>query len=130
MPIYEFNCDDCHEIVNIFFRSFADVETKEAACPHCQGTNLERVLSQVTVVHSGKSDQGGSQTTVNSTSQGRSHQEDSQSLAQTMRRASQKGGQDFGGEFNEVARRLERGEKSSSIEKSLRKRAGQDGQVH
>ena len=30
MPIYEYGCYDCRKRVSVFFRSFSEVETKEA----------------------------------------------------------------------------------------------------
>jgi hypothetical protein len=40
------------------------------------------------------------------------------------------GGRDMGNEFNEVAARLEKGESPKTVEKSLRKRAGQKRGTH
>ena len=53
-----------------------------------------------------------------------------QSLAQTMRSMKGKSGQNYGRQYNEVVNRLEKGENPDSIERSLRKRSGEDGQVH
>ena len=55
MPIYEYGCYDCRKRVNVFFRSFSDVETKEAACPRCGGSNLKRLISKVAFVRSEES---------------------------------------------------------------------------
>jgi putative FmdB family regulatory protein len=130
MPIYEYNCFDCQQIVNILFRRFADADTQEVVCPHCQGTHLERVISKVTVISSGQTGDANSPSRqpLNQQSPG---QEDPRSLARSMREAGRKAGQDLGREFNEVSRRLEKGESTASIEKSLRKRPGQNtSQTH
>jgi putative FmdB family regulatory protein len=124
MPIYEYICDDCQEQVNLFFRSFAEVETKPAVCPLCGGSNLERVISRVAVVHTA----GGQASQAGSGSLGASDQNDPKALARSWREASR--GQDLGKEFNEVGSRLEAGERPESIEKSLRKRFGQKPEVH
>jgi len=103
--------------VEIFFRTMSELETKEPVCPECQGSHLERLISNVAVVQSGQPETTGqTATTV---------KDDSRTLAQTMRQASQAAGQDLGRDFNEVAKRLERGEKATSVEKSLRKRVGE-----
>lgn len=124
MPLYEYLCHDCQEQVSLFFRSFAEVETKPAVCPECSGGSLERIISKVAVVQAGKGEQAG---VVNS-SQTAMDTSDPKALARSMREAGQ--GQDFGREFKEVATRLEAGEKPAAIEKSLRKRAGQSTQTH
>jgi len=125
MPLYEYLCDDCQEQVSLFFRSFAEVETKPAVCPQCGGGSLERIISQVAVVQAGKGVQVGA---VSPSSQPAADTSDPKTLARSMREAGQ--GQDFGREFKEVATRLEAGEKPATIEKSLRKRAGQSTQTH
>ncbi|HXV98892.1 MAG TPA: FmdB family zinc ribbon protein [Anaerolineae bacterium] len=125
MPIYEYFCDNCQEQVNLFFRSFAEVETKEIVCPTCGGTNLSRSISKVAVVRAQSGSQG---TQAASGSLSNTDTSDPQALARSMRQAGQ--GKDFGAEFKEVAGRLEAGEKPASVEKSLRRRAGQNSQAH
>jgi putative FmdB family regulatory protein len=125
MPIYEYFCDNCQEHVNLFFRSFAEVETKEIVCPSCGGTNFSRSISKVAVVRAQTGSQG---TQAASGSLSNSDKSDPQALARSMRQAGQ--GKDFGAEFKEVAGRLEAGEKPASVEKSLRRRSGQNSQAH
>lgn len=128
MPIYEYECYDCNAQVEIFFRSFTDLDTKEVICPNCEGTRLKRRISKVAVVNAAQAGSAG-QSAATST-QTSSDKDDPKTLAQKMRHASQTAKQDMGREFNEVAGRLERGEKASSIEKSLRKRAGEKTGPH
>ncbi|MBE7551162.1 MAG: zinc ribbon domain-containing protein [Anaerolineales bacterium] len=125
MPIYEYYCDDCEERVRLFFRSFAEVDTKPVICPQCGESHLARVISKVAIVQTESRGQG---SLSSSGSQPAADQSDPKSLARSMREASQ--GQDFGREFKEVATRLESGEKPASIEKSLRQRSGQDSETH
>lgn len=54
MPIYEFRCRDCEKTFETV-QSVAQHETTSARCPHCQGTNVERIMSQVYAVTSKKS---------------------------------------------------------------------------
>jgi putative FmdB family regulatory protein len=121
MPIYEYICRDCRSRVEIFFRTMAELETKEPVCPGCQGSNLERLISNVAVVHSRQPETTG----PTPSPQAAPVEADSRALARTMRQAGQTAGQDLGRDFNEVAKRLERGEKATSVEKSLRKRVGE-----
>ena len=44
MPIYEFRCLKCNEIVELLFRS-AD-EAREIKCTHCGCEELEKVMSR------------------------------------------------------------------------------------
>ncbi|MCK9487449.1 MAG: zinc ribbon domain-containing protein [Dehalococcoidia bacterium] len=45
MPIYEYRCEACGRISNVFVRS---VRAKVAAtCEHCGGTDLKRLMSRV-----------------------------------------------------------------------------------
>jgi len=48
MPIYEYVCDDCRRVASLFFRSYSQVT--EAACPHCSGSNLRRLVSKVIIL--------------------------------------------------------------------------------
>jgi putative FmdB family regulatory protein len=44
MPIYDFKCADCGEEFEAFIRG-----TDTAACPSCQGSNLEQLISMFAV---------------------------------------------------------------------------------
>lgn len=54
MPIYEFRCRDCQKTFEMV-QSVAEHEKASARCPHCNGTNVDRVLSRVYAVTSKKS---------------------------------------------------------------------------
>lgn len=127
MPIYEYDCFDCNEQVEIFFRSFSDLQTKKAICPICEGTNLERQISQVSVINTTKR---ATQATAPASTLPTNVEPDSKALAQTMRQSIQAAGQDLGADFKEVANRLEKGETATSVEKSLRKRVGESIEIH
>ena len=116
MPIYEYGCYDCRKRVNVFFRSFADVETKEAACPRCGGANLKRLISKVAVV---RSEESRLENLADPGSLAGLDENDPKSMARWMRKMSSELGEDLGGEFDEVIDRLEAGEDPESIEKSM-----------
>ncbi|MCA8997974.1 MAG: zinc ribbon domain-containing protein [Planctomycetaceae bacterium] len=41
MPIFEYRCETCQSIVEIFLRS----KEERPVCPACQGKNLEKLMS-------------------------------------------------------------------------------------
>lgn len=127
MPIYEYYCQDCQNQFDLFFKSFTETESAEAVCPNCSGVNVNRLISNISVLASGKS---GSRSATAASSPPQKSAESSKELASIMRQAQDKAGQSLGNEFKEVASRLERGEKANSVEKTLRKRSGQDKQIH
>ena len=116
MPIYEYGCYDCRKRVNIFFRSFSEVETRPAICPRCRGTNLKRLISKVAVVRSEESRLDSLADPGNLTGL---DENDPKSVARWMRKMGQELGEDLGPEFDETIDRLEAGEDPESIEQSM-----------
>ena len=116
MPIYEYGCYDCRKRVNVFFRSFSDVETQEAVCPRCGGTNLKRLVSKVAVV---RSEESRLENLADPSSLAGLDENDPKSIARWMRKMGSEMGEDLGDEFDEVVDRLEAGEDPESIEKSM-----------
>lgn len=116
MPIYEYGCYDCRKRVHIFFRSFADVETRQAVCPRCGGIRLKRLVSKVAVV---RSEESRLESLADPTHLAGLDENDPRSMARWMRKMSSEVGEDLGDEFNEVVDRLEAGEDPESIEKSM-----------
>ena len=43
MPIYEYKCQSCGRVSELFAHSFND--SKDPRCPHCGGHSLDRLLS-------------------------------------------------------------------------------------
>jgi len=124
MPIYEYGCYDCRKRVNVFFRSFSEVETKQAACPRCGGTNLKRLISKVAVI---RSEESRLESLADPGSLGGLDENDPKSIGRWMRKMSSEMGEDLGSEFNEVVDRLEAGEDPDSIEKSMPELGGMGG---
>lgn len=124
MPIYEYGCYDCRKRVNIFFRSFAEVETKQAICPRCSGTNLKRLISKVAVV---RSEESRLENLADPGSLAGLDENDPKSMARWMRKMSREMGEDLGSEFNEVVDRLEAGEDPESIEQAMPELGGAAG---
>ncbi|HEX9369614.1 MAG TPA: zinc ribbon domain-containing protein [Roseiflexaceae bacterium] len=118
MPIYEYCCQTCQKELSLWFSSVAQAEAAVPVCTECGGENLRRLISSFGVARASGAAAMAEGARGNA----------SQSLAQTMREAG--AGRDLGKDFQEVATRLEKGESATAIEASLRKRVGEDMQVH
>jgi putative FmdB family regulatory protein len=116
MPIYEYGCYDCRKRVNIFFRSFSEVETKQAICPRCGGTQLKRLVSKVAVL---RSEESRLENMADPSHLAGLDENDPKSIARWMRKMSSEMGEELGSEFDEVVDRLEAGEDPESIENSM-----------
>ena len=124
MPIYEYGCYDCRKRVNVFFRSFSEVETKTAACPRCGGTHLKRLISKVAFV---RSEESRLENLADPGSLAGLDENDPKSIARWMRKMSSEIGEDLGGEFDEVVDRLEAGEDPEAIEETMPELGGAGG---
>lgn len=122
MPIYEYDCQDCKKTVSIFFLTISEAENEQAVCPECGQSGLKRVLSSTSLIRA--------RVEPKKTNSPKVAENDSKSLAETMKKESRRSGRDYGDDFREVAHRLEKGEKADSIEKSLRARVGEKMQAH
>ena len=49
MPAYDFRCKDCEQRFTLFYKTYADYDTAEPACPECGSTNLARLISGVAI---------------------------------------------------------------------------------
>lgn len=126
MPIYEYRCHNCKRRVSIFWRSFGELESENAAphCPRCGGANLTRLISRVAVVRS--EDSRLDDLTDSSMLDGLD-EDDPKSIARWMRRMSREAGEDLGPEFDEVVDRLETGQSPEEIEESMPDLGGDAG---
>ncbi len=124
MPIYEYGCYDCRKRVNIFFRTFSEVETKTPVCPRCQGKNLKRLVSRVAVV---RSEESRLESLADPSKLAGLDENDPKSMGRWMRKMGNELGEELGSEFNEVVGRLEAGEDPESIEKSMPDLGGSGG---
>ena len=41
MPLYEYSCESCHEVVEVLVRN----QEQQLECPDCGGEKLERLIS-------------------------------------------------------------------------------------
>ena len=52
MPIYEYQCRECHQKARKFWRSFAAVDDASLQCPRCGAHGFQRLVSRVAVLRS------------------------------------------------------------------------------
>lgn len=114
MPTYEYRCNECQEIFELFM-TFKEFDQKQVQCPHCQSSEVDRVIGSVRVAQSSQShleDLADPEKLANM-------EDDPKALGKMMRQMSDEVGEDMGPEFDEVVDRLERGQSPEEIEKDL-----------
>lgn len=116
MPIYEYQCHDCHRRVSLLWRSFADAQSRPPVCPRCGGHHLTRLISRVAVL---RSEDSRLDDLADPSSMGDLDENDPKSMARFMRKMADETGEDLGAEFEEVVGRLEAGENPEDIEESM-----------
>lgn len=116
MPVYEYRCNSCQRQVTLVYKTYADYDEATPTCPHCQSTDLTRLISRVAVA---RSEGARLEALADPSSFGDLDGDDPRALGRAMRKMSREMGEDLGGEFNEVIDRLESGESPESIEQSL-----------
>jgi putative FmdB family regulatory protein len=105
MPVYEYQCKDCKNIIEEFWQSISEAEEQEAEflrlafCPQCNSKNLVRIVSGSMVQFQGegwsnKSILGGTPLKENSTESIKEH---AQRIKEESRNRTSK---DFYGDIN------------------------------
>ena len=54
MPVYSFECRDCHKKFEVV-QTLSEHDTEKVKCPACESTHIDRVWSEVFVETSRKS---------------------------------------------------------------------------
>jgi putative FmdB family regulatory protein len=114
MPIYEYRCNTCRRPFSIFVRSLS--AEASATCPRCGGSDVRRLISRFSVLHS---DESRAEQLMDSADLADIDENDPRSVARWARRMSNELGEDVGPEFNEIVDRLEAGESPESIEQTM-----------
>ncbi|MFC2165434.1 zinc ribbon domain-containing protein [Acidobacteriota bacterium] len=57
MPIYEYKCQECGKVTEVFFRSLH--QEIDLSCSHCNSKNLQKIFSTPSVVIAGDSSPAG-----------------------------------------------------------------------
>jgi putative FmdB family regulatory protein len=104
MPIYQYDCDDCTQRVEVFFRSVRAVGTP--VCPHCDSKNLKRVMSRFARV---RSDTQQLDDLDIEQQLGRLDGKSEADFARWTRRMGNELGEDLGADFRDMADRADAG---------------------
>lgn len=115
MPDYDFRCQDCGATVRLFF-TYAEYDTAQPHCTHCDSPNLQRVIRRVAVA---RTESSRMESLDADDLLAGLDEDDPRSLGRAMRKMNQEMGEDLGPEFNEVVDRLESGQSPEAIEKDM-----------
>lgn len=122
MPIYEYYCTDCHQRLNLFFRTFTAASESEPSCPNCGSVQLRRLVSRVAVL---RSEEARMEALSDPSMFSGLDEEDPRAMGRMMRQMSNEMGEEMDDpEFNEVIDRLESGQPPEEIEKAMPDLAG------
>ena len=113
MPIYEYRCSACHELVSILVRSISKMQTTTPRCPYCGSLDLRRLISRVAVV---RSEESRLESLTDMSTLSDIEENNPRTIGRWMRRMSVEMGENLSTEFAEVADRLEAGQTPEEIE--------------
>ncbi len=117
MPNYDFTCAECHQSFSKAI-AYADYGREDVNCPQCGSAHVQRRIGRVRLARSNNTRM--QQFSELADPQHLDEMEQNpQELGRRMRRMSEEIGEDVGPQFNEVVDRLERGQSTGEIEKSL-----------
>ena len=104
MPIYEYRCADCRRKVTVL--TLRASETVDAACEHCGGRNLTRLMSRFAML---KSDDARLDDLTDDSSVSGLDENDPKSMARWMRKMGKELGEDAGDDFDSMVDEMEAG---------------------
>ena len=115
MPSYDFRCNTCGRSALLSYKSIKDYDSATHICPHCQSTDLTRVISKVAIARPSRDYTGMSpQQMVKVMESGNSNE-----MGELFRQIGETvpGGMD--NQFNEVTEKLLQGQKPEHVEADL-----------
>ena len=124
MPVYEYICGACGRRARLFM-TYAEYDQAAPACPHCGRADLRRRVSRVAVA---RSEASRLDSLMDDSALDGLDEDDPRAMGRYLRQMSQEMGEDMGGEFEEIAGRLESGESPESIEASMPEMGGGVGE--
>lgn len=104
MPIYEYRCKDCRKRSTILVLS--PKNPPAVLCKHCQGRNLDRVMSRFAAP---KSEDARLESLADPSKLGDVDENDPRSMAKFMKRMGQEMGEDFGEDLDQAMEESEAG---------------------
>lgn len=105
MPIYEYRCEDCRRKVTILTLRVG--EAVDAACEHCGGRRLHRLMSRFAMV---RSDDARLDALADDAALGDVDESDPKSVARWMRKMGQELGEDAGDDLDAMVEGMESGD--------------------
>jgi putative FmdB family regulatory protein len=105
VPIYEYRCLACKKRTSVFVRSVSSPVT--AACEHCGGKKLSRLMSKF-AVHGGRMD-------FDDPSSFDIDESDPRAMARWARQMQEESGEELGPEFDDMMSRIEAGEDPDAV---------------
>ena len=111
MPVYEYRCNNCHQVVALYLRNFADVP--QVRCTRCGSHNLSRLFSTF-AVHKTYKDVYEDILSDSQLVRGMMAN-DPRAMAQWSKKMEGAGGGEIGPEYEEMTERLERGERWDKV---------------
>ena len=55
MPAYDYLCNNCQRKASLIYQTYAEYDQATHTCPHCQSTDLTRLISRVAIGRSEES---------------------------------------------------------------------------
>jgi len=115
VPTYDYLCVDCNKRISVH-QSYEEYGRITVSCPHCNGTNLQRLINRVRFA---RSEESRLESFADPSEWGDLDENDPRSMARMMRKMGNELGEEMPGEFDEVVDRLEAGETPQEIEKNI-----------
>ena len=105
MPIYEYECENCHRRSSVLTLRVS--EKVDAACKHCGATKMHRLMSRFAMP---RSEESRMDALADPSNFGDFDENDPKSVARVMRKMGREMGDEFAGpEFDEAADEIESG---------------------
>jgi len=105
MPIYEYECQDCHRRTSVLTTRVS--EKVRARCKHCGGTKMSRLMSRFAMP---KSEEQRLDSLADPSKLGDLDENDPRSVARMMKKMGKEMGEDFSGDdFDEAMEEMESG---------------------
>ena len=120
MPSYDYRCNHCGRSFVLTYKTYGDYDEATPTCPHCQSSDLTRLIGRVSIAKPSRSYGDMSSQQMLSVLEGG----DSQEIGKMFQEVGA-GVPSSDGEYHEVTNRLLGGEKPDSIEADLRDRSNQ-----
>lgn len=118
MPRYGFHCQNCGRKFRKFL-TYQEYGSVVVTCPYCESPELKRLIDRVRFAKSEDSRLESLESTFSNPAALEGLEDDPVSMGRLMRQMSNEMGEELGPEFDEVVRRLEKGQTPEEIEREL-----------